>query len=184
MLYSFDFPNLFTDDEIDKLSEYARTLYRMGFYKSLVDIDQKFVDEVVFHGDYEWERQGEGLHGTPGTSSGQLPDEIHWFLVDLESRYNTKGSYFSMVQPNDIVEPHIDRDWRKCNLMVPLTPIHAPIVYYDESGNILETVNYDRPILSNTTVSHGVVNNGFRRFTYQCNFFEGIETTLGVLNGN
>jgi len=183
MLYSFDFPNLITDDEIDELSGYANYLYKNGHFTNLDEIDDKIGSGVFFLDEHQWNKQKTNINVSMSTITNQLPDHIHNFLVNLEGRYNSKGSYFSMVNPHEIVTPHIDDNWRKCNMMIPLTLLHAPIIYYNESGEVEETVHFNRPILSNTTVSHGVVNNGLRRLTYQISFYNDIETVLGVLNG-
>lgn len=194
MLYSFDIPNLLTEDELTRLKQYAQNLHEKGLYLQPQDTDLNtlldeyrghLLDDTFFKEKYEphiiasWNRNSNNIAIPP---TKYYPQEVSDFIQEISARYGASGAgqgFFAMMRKDQDIVPHVDLDWRKSNIMIPLSDNYAPLQYYDEDMNVLINIDYsDRVILTNTTVMHGVKNIGYERFTFQISFEEDMQTTL------
>jgi hypothetical protein len=63
---------------------------------------------------------------------------------------------------------HIDE--RECALTIPFRELKQPITWIDANGLWLDEYYYKNPVLVNTKIKHGCLNNTERRIMFQISF--------------
>lgn len=65
--------------------------------------------------------------------------------------------------------PHVDK--RTAAFTIPLRGVDTPIVWYDESNNVLDRYLYEGPTLIDTKTKHGAEENLYQRLHFQIGGF-------------
>jgi len=83
------------------------------------------------------------------------------------------SSKAQVVKITDSLIPHIDA--RGCVFTIPLSNTSLPITWYNDDGSILEQYYYTKPVLINTHVTHGCLENIEDRYLLQI----GVDSHFG-----
>jgi hypothetical protein len=89
------------------------------------------------------------------------------------------GAGFFRFAPHSSIFPHID-DHEKRNTVIawritPPTSDFAPLLFYNENGDIIASVPYSEyPLAFSGLRPHGVINNQYTRVSFQLCFYDDI----------
>jgi len=153
----------------------------------ITDEDTKFLDSLL-----KEVKEDNVFLDTYGNNIAVRQDEVFFqkFIRDLKTDYR-KTEFFKKLyklfdplgidvyKKSQIVKitgslvPHVDT--RSCVFTIPLNDVVAPITWYNQDNSVLYRYYYKNPVLINTHVKHGCVENNMDRYLFQV----GIDCDFG-----
>ena len=102
------------------------------------------------------------------------------FFYDLFP-YECRGYQYVYMPPNYSMVVHKDISYLKCRLGIMLQG-SAPILFYDEDHEtLINSYDYEKPVLTDVQVPHNVKNNDEYRLTFFINFEQEYDNILGQM---
>lgn len=74
---------------------------------------------------------------------------------------------------------HIDK--RECAFTIPFKPVKYPITWVDDNYHIIGFYNYENPVLVNTKIKHGCLQNDEMRILFQVGFDEPFNIVKSII---
>jgi len=66
-------------------------------------------------------------------------------------------------------------DIRDCVLTIPLKKLKYPVIWIDENENVITSYDYRNPVLVNTKIRHGCLQNDEDRVLFQIGFYDSFD---------
>ena len=121
------------------------------------------------------ERLGANNHSVRSLYYKDLPENYKHLKIftDLSNILKKNIDYIYHNAQYFIIEgslsPHVDK--RTAAFTIPLRGVDTPIVWYDESNNVLDRYLYEGPTLIDTKTKHGAEENLHQRLHFQIGGF-------------
>lgn len=130
-----------------------------------IDFDKQLLLDI-FYDNRDLERTYHNVRdGKEQPISLMNPGDNHPYIIELQDKFNYVRNGYFLVSSG--YHPHVD-DRRQCVISFELKNDHGvPMVFFDQSDNVIDTVDMSLPFIWNTQARHGSFDSPSERIFYQ-----------------